>query len=131
VESTVQNQNVKDGPHWELCGRIITVFYEVYNELGYGYVEKIYQLAMERALGDAGLRVFSEVPMPVYFRDQFLYRFRLDTVVESAVILELKACSALRSEHEAQLISYLRASTYEAGLLFNFGPAGVEEAGVQ
>ena len=108
--------------HEQLTQRIIGVFYEVYNELGAGFLESVYASAMEIALQDAGLSVEREMPIPVRFRDRLVGDFRADMVVDGKVICELKAASAIEAVFEAQLLNYLRATPLEVGLLFNFGP---------
>jgi GxxExxY protein len=108
--------------HEELTRRIIGVFYEAYNELGQGFLESVYEAAMEIALADAGLRVERQAPVQVWFRNRQVGDFRADLLVEGCVILELKACRAFDSSHEAQLLNYLRATDIEVGLLLNFGP---------
>jgi GxxExxY protein len=109
--------------HQELTQAIILVFYEVYNELGHGFLESVYEEAMAIALAQKGLAVSRRNPLPVWFRGQQVGDFRADLVVNDAVIVELKAARNLESAHEAQLLNYLRASNLEVGLLLNFGPA--------
>jgi GxxExxY protein len=107
--------------HAELTDKIIGVFYDVYNELGHGFLESTYAQAMVVALKDAGLNSAREVPVPVWFRGQQVGQYFADIVVEDAVLLELKAARNLESAHEAQLLHYLRATDVEVGLLLNFG----------
>ena len=108
--------------HEELTRKIIGVFYDVYNELGHGFLESVYQKAMRLALRQAGLKADGEHPVPVWFRGEAVGEFAVDMLVERSVILELKAIRALDSAHEAQLLHYLRATDIEVGLLLNFGP---------
>ena len=98
------------------------MFYDVYNELGHGFLESVYQKAMVIALRQAGLRADPEHPVPVWFRGQPVGEFSADVLVERSVILELKAIRTLEIAHEAQLLHYLRATDIEVGLLLNFGP---------
>ena len=105
----------------ELTEKIIGVFYDVYNELGHGFLESTYAEAMVVALGSAGLNVVREAPVPVWFRGRKVGQYYADLVVESSVLLELKAARNLESAHEAQLLHYLRATEIEIGLLLNFG----------
>lgn len=107
--------------HRELTDRILKAFYETYNELGYGFLESIYENAFCRTLRDAGLKVQTQVPVVVLFRGEPVGEFRLDLVVEGLVVVEIKASSGLAAAHEAQLINYLKASGIEVGLLLNFG----------
>ncbi|HLG15529.1 MAG TPA: GxxExxY protein [Blastocatellia bacterium] len=108
--------------HEELTRKIIGVFYEVYNELGPGFLESVYEGAMEIALAEAGLRVERQVPVPVWFRGRQVGDFKADLLIEGLVIIELKAVRAFDPSHEAQLLNYLRATEIEVGLLLNFGP---------
>jgi GxxExxY protein len=98
------------------------VFYEVYNELGFGFLESVYREAMRIALGQAGFRVEVEMPVPVSFRGSLVGVFRADLVVEGLVIVELKTAESISRAHEAQVLHYLRASAMEIGLVMNFGP---------
>jgi GxxExxY protein len=109
--------------HQELTQVIIQVFYEVYNELGHGFLESVYQEAMLIALRQKGMTVEAQRPMPVWFRGGKIGDFRPDLIVGDAVVVELKAARTLEPVHEAQLLNYLRASELEVGLLLNFGPA--------
>ena len=107
--------------HSELTGKIIGVFYEVYNELGHGFLESTYAEALTLALEEAGLSIAREVPVPVWFRGRKVGQYFADIVVDDIVLLELKAGRNLESVHEAQLLHYLRATEVEVGLLLNFG----------
>ena len=109
-------------PHRDLTDKILGVFYDVYNELGFGFLESVYHRAMEFALCDAGLVVESEVSLPVFFRGRLVGDFSADLFVERTVVLELKAVDDLCSAHESQLLNYLKSSPLELGLLLNFGP---------
>jgi GxxExxY protein len=106
-----------------LTERIIGVFYEVYNELGFGFLESVYREAMRIALGQAGLMVEAEVPVPVSFRGNLVGVFRADLVVEGRVVLELKTSESISKAHEAQVLHYLRATAMEIALIMNFGPS--------
>jgi GxxExxY protein len=108
--------------HQDLTEKIIGVFYEVYNELGHGFLESVYAQSMAIALNEAGLKVVQQAPISVYFRGQLVGDFRADLLVNDQVIIELKAARAIESAYEAQLMNYLRATKVEIGLLMNFGP---------
>jgi GxxExxY protein len=108
--------------HFEVTEKILGVFFEVYNELGGGFLESVYHEALRIALGQAGLRVVSQVLVPVHFRGEVVGNFRADLIVNDCVLLELKAISAFDREHEGQILHYLRATSLEVGLLLNFGP---------
>src|SRR5437660_5025066 len=107
--------------HKELTETIIGVFYEVYNELGHGFLESVYEKAFEYALASKGLEVLRQIDVPVWFRDQKVGDFVADVLVNMSALLELKAARTLDSAHEAQLLNYLRATEIEVGILFNFG----------
>ena len=107
--------------HATLSRRVIGVFYEVYNELGPGFLESVYQRAFAIALADAGLHFEREIPVRVHFRGTPVGDFRPDFVVGQSLLVELKAVRDLATEHQAQLLNYLRASPFEVGLLLNFG----------
>ena len=110
------------GKHSDLTDLIIKAFYLVYNELGYGFSEKIYERAMELVLAEMGLVVEKEKRIPVYFRGQILGEYVADLVINGIVMAELKAVSHTLDVHEAQLLNYLKATEVEVGLLLNFGP---------
>lgn len=110
------------GKHDGLTEKIIGVFYDVYNELGPGFVESVYREAMRLALTQIGLVVVTEAPIEVRFRDTVIGLFRADLVVNGDVLIELKTCEALRREHESQTLNYLKATKIEVALLMNFGP---------
>lgn len=108
--------------HKELTEKIIKAFYTVYNTLGYGFLEKVYVNALILELQKMGLEVAHNVQIQVYYVGQIVGEYFADLIVANAVILEIKAAEALASEHEAQLLNYLKATPYEVGLLLNFGP---------
>src|SRR5215470_7899637 len=95
--------------HRELTKKVIGVFYEVYNELGHGFLESVYQDALVIALSSAGLDVCTPVDIPVWFRGTKVGSFEGDVLVNRCVLIELKAARNLDSAHEAQLLNYLRA----------------------
>ena len=105
-----------------LTETVIGVFYDVYNELGFGFLESVYREAMFLALQQAGLCVQKEVPIDVYFRAQLVGKFFVDLWVEGVLLLELKSMRCIDSAHEAQLLNELRATDAEVGLVLNFGP---------
>ena len=111
-----------DLKYFALTQKIIGVYFEVYNELGTGFLESVYQKSLALALESAGLKVYSRIDIPVWFRGHQVGQFEGDLLVEKCVLLELKAARALGSAHQAQLLNYLRATEIEVGLLLNFGP---------
>lgn len=121
VNSQLMNPPPTPLKHSAVTDRIIGVFYDVYNELGNGFLESTYAEAMVIALNQSGLRAIREVPVPVWFRGKKIGQYFADMVVDNTVLLELKAARSLESAHEAQLLHYLRATEIEVGLLLNFG----------
>jgi GxxExxY protein len=115
------NADTRGLKHKELTETIIGVFFEVYNELGHGFLESVYERAFEVALNSKGLDVKRQIEVPVWFRGQRVGDFTADILIERSVLVELKATRTLDSAHEAQLLNYLRATEIEVGLLFNFG----------
>jgi GxxExxY protein len=107
--------------HAALTEKIIGVYYDVYNEIGHGFLESVYSKAMCMALSNAGLSVQREVSIPVYFRGIDVGQFKADLVVEGCVLVELKAVQGLDRSCEAQVMNYLRATELEVALLLNFG----------
>ncbi len=108
--------------HEALTNQIICAFYRVYNELGFGFLEKVYENALVLALTDAGLKGERQYPIKVFFNDQIVGEYFADIVVGQKIIIEIKAVKQLGPEHESQLLNYLKATRFEVGLLFNFGP---------
>ena len=113
-----QHSKLKYG---DLTEKIIGIFYDVYNELGHGFLESVYEEALAIALGEAGLKVVRQQAIPVWFRGRQVGDFRADLLIEDTVIVELKAARTIDPAHEAQLLHYLRATEIEVGLLLNFG----------
>ena len=107
--------------HQELTQKIIGAFYTVYNTLGYGFLENVYENALKIELQKMGLHVVSQFAINVYYDGQVVGEFFADLLVEDQVIVELKAVRSSLPEHEAQLLNYLNATRYEVGLLLNFG----------
>ena len=107
--------------HSELSNLILKAFYNVYNTLGYGFLEKVYENAMIIELKKLGLSCNSQLPIEVFYDNYKVGNYFADIVVEDKIILELKAAEAICEEHEFQLINYLKATNMEVVLLLNFG----------
>ncbi len=105
----------------EITDIILRSFYEVYNELGAGFLESVYEKALNIVLTGYGMRVERQKDIPVFFRGNIIGNFKSDLIVNERVIVEIKAVRSLDSAHEAQLINYLKATNVEVGLLLNFG----------
>lgn len=113
--------NTDNFKHSILTEKVIKAFYKVYNVLGYGFLEKVYERALAYEIRKSKLKVSTQYPLEVYYDDQKMGTYFADLIVENVLIVELKAAENLAPEHEAQLINYLKASKLEIGLLFNFG----------
>ncbi|AWK03433.1 GxxExxY protein [Flavobacterium crocinum] len=107
--------------HKEISKSILKIFYDVYNQLGYGFLEKVYQNAMYFELKAQGYKVEPQKQIKVYFKNQLVGEFYADLLIENTIIVELKACEYLISSHIAQLVNYLKSTEIEIGLLLNFG----------
>ncbi len=107
--------------HAEITEKIISAFYKVYNTLGYGFLEKVYENSLVIELKQAGLKVLQQQNIRVYYENQVVGDYFADIIVNDQVILEIKAAEGLREENRAQLINYLKATDKEIGLLLNFG----------
>lgn len=107
--------------HSDLTQLILRAFFKVYNTLGYGFLEKVYENAMHLEITKLGLSCTTQQPIDVYYDTQKVGIYYADLVVNNCVIVELKAASGLAPEHEAQLTNYLKATDIEVGLLLNFG----------
>lgn len=111
-----------DFKYQELTERVIKVFYAVYNALGHGFLEKVYENALRIELAKKSISAIAENPVQVFYDGKIVGEYFADIVVESCLIVEIKAAKKLILEHEAQLLNYLKATNIEVGLLLNFGP---------
>ena len=107
--------------HAETTELIIKCFYNVYNQLGYGFLEKVYENALYLELKSLGLFVEKQKRINVFYKEQLVGDYYADLIVSECVIIEIKAAESLCEEHEFQLIKYLKATEIEIGLLLNFG----------
>lgn len=117
----MQNLNKENYMHSELTEQVIQMFYKVYNALGHGFLEKVYENTMFHELTAAGLVVKRQQPITVFYAGVEVGSYYADLIVEGLVIVELKAAESICEEHECQLINYLKATDMEVGLLLNFG----------
>ena len=106
----------------ELSEKIIGAFYAVYDEMGYGFLEKVYELALVKELELRNIPAENQVTIKINYKNEYLCDYVLDTIVDRKVILELKAAESLANIHTAQLLNYLKATDFKVGLLLNFGP---------
>lgn len=109
--------------HKPLTDVVLCCFYTVYNTLGYGFLEKVYENALLIELGKRGIKAQAQYPITVFYDDKPVGEYFADILVEDAVIVEIKAARSILPEHEAQLLNYLKATELEVGLLLNFGPS--------
>jgi GxxExxY protein len=107
--------------HSDLTDLIIKPFFKVYNKLGYGFLEKVYQNALVIELRKPGLQCDTGYPIDVFYDDQKVGSYFADIVVNELIVIENKAAENLCEEHEFQLVNYLKATKIEVGLLLNFG----------
>ena len=106
----------------ELTENIIKIFYKVYNKLGYGFLEKVYENAMMIEFKKESIPAVSQSVIKVFYENQNIGEYFADILVDDKVIVEIKAARSLGPENEAQLLNYLKATDIEVGLLLNFGP---------
>jgi GxxExxY protein len=107
--------------HKDLTDLILKTYYEVYNELGYGFLEKVYQNALYFELKNKGLDVVPQKKIKVYYKNIEVGDYYADLMINDTIILELKAADYIVEEFENQLLNYLRGTNCEVGLLLNFG----------
>lgn len=112
---------MKNYPHQELTKSIIGIYYNVYNELGYGFLEKVYHRAMIIELNKNGYEVEHEKKIDVFYKNEVVGTYIPDLIINKSLILELKCVEYLIEAHENQLINYLKATECEVGLVLNFG----------
>ncbi len=105
----------------ETTDLIIKAFYNVYNDLGFGFLEKVYERAMLIELKLLGLNCDSQRKIDVYYKNHNVGDYYADIIVDDKIILELKSAENIIKEHEAQLINYLKATSIEIGFILNFG----------
>jgi len=108
--------------HRRVSKQVIGAFFDVYNELGHGFLESVYEGALAIRLHECGLRVEQQAPVAVRFHNHVVGEFRTDLLVEDCLLVEIKAARNLIDAHEAQLLNYLKATGLRVGLLLNFGP---------
>ena len=108
-------------PSFKITGEIVDAAMKVHNALGPGLMESVYETCLAFELRERGFRVQQQVQLPVHYRGLTIEAgYRMDLLVETAVVVELKAVESVLPIHKAQLLSYLRMSGYEIGLLLNF-----------
>jgi len=106
----------------ELTERLIGIFFNLYNEIGHGFLESVYEQAFSVVLAENNILFQRQIAIPVWFHGQKIGEFRADLLIDSKVLIELKTGRDIDLAWEKQLLNYLRATDIEVGLLFNFGP---------
>ena len=106
----------------DLSRKIIGAFYDVYNELGFGFPEALYQRAMPVALAGRGIQCERELLLVVRYKGEVVGSYRADLIVEGKIIVECKVAVRILPVHEAQLLTYLKAGGIKVGIVLNFGP---------
>ncbi|UGS24851.1 GxxExxY protein [Flavobacterium channae] len=112
---------MKNFPHQELTKSIIGIYYNVYNELGFGFLEKVYHKALLIELKNNGYKIDSEKKVNVYYKNEIVGEYIPDIIINDSIIVELKCVEYLTDIHENQLLNYLKATDCEVGLILNFG----------
>ncbi len=107
--------------HSDITEKVIKSFYKVYNTLGYGFLEKVYENALIIELKKNGFNISQQNNIKVHYGGEIVGDYFADIIVDDLIIIELKAAESLRKEHKVQLINYLKATNKEVGLLLNFG----------
>lgn len=112
----------RDPEETAVTNAVIGAFFDVYNALGFGFLEHVYSLALVRELRDRGHEVGQEVTVPVMYKGEVLTHQRVDLIVDGRVLVEVKSTHVLPATAKRQVLNYLRATSLEVGLLLHFGP---------
>ena len=112
----------QDFKYKELTEKIIEIFYRVYNKLGYGFLEKVYENAMMIEFKKENISAVSQSAIKVLYEGEIVGEYFADILILGKIIVEIKAVKNIAEEHEAQLLNYLKATDIEVGLLLNYGP---------
>ena len=108
--------------HAELTEKVIGIFFDVYNHLGFGFLESVYENALAIELSEAGLKVSRQPSLNVWYKGHQIGQFKADLVVNDVLLLELKTAKAIEIAYSKQTLNYLRATDIEVALILNFGP---------
>jgi len=122
VYRTQIHTDFQDLKYKTLTQAIIAIFYKVYNKLGYGFLEKVYENALMYEFKKAEIPAVAQSPIKVIYEGEVIGEYFADILVADKVIVEIKAAKNLAADHKAQLLNYLKATDKEVGLLLNFGP---------
>ncbi len=118
--------NVKEIIYKELSYQIIGIAMEIHKELGYGFLEKVYENAFTVLLNDRNVKFEQQKSIEIYFRKVMIGHYIADLVIEEKIIIELKAVSQILDVHKAQLANYLKATGVRLGIIINFGKETLE-----
>ena len=116
----------KEYKHKELTGKILKLAFEVHNLLGCGFLEKVYERALLYELKNAGLKTETQKAIRILYKQQDVGTYIADIIVEGKVVIELKVAEFLATIHKAQVLNYLRATSYEVALILNFAKPRLE-----
>ena len=116
------NTDFQDSKHKKRTAASISIFYNVYNALGYGFLEKVYENAMMHEFRKTEIPAKAQSPIKVIYDNEVMGEYSADILVDDKVIVEIKAAKKLAPDHKAQLLKYLKATDKEVQLLLNFGP---------
>jgi GxxExxY protein len=117
----MERKQTFSGKHADITDKVLKAFFKVYNTLGYGFAERVYENALAIELKKLGLAIEKQKSIIVYYEGAIVGDYTADVVVNNVIMLELKAVRTLTDDHEAQLLNYLKATPIEVGLLLNFG----------
>ncbi|MBN1478539.1 GxxExxY protein [Candidatus Sumerlaeota bacterium] len=112
--------------HREKCCEIVGAAMRVWNELGPGFLERVYENALMIELQEAGIHAEQQRPVTVHYHGQRVGEYTVDILVDDEIILELKAVERIVDAHVAQILNYLKATGKRLGIILNFGPKGLE-----
>ncbi|HOQ05121.1 MAG TPA: GxxExxY protein [Anaerohalosphaeraceae bacterium] len=110
----------------DITDKILKSAFEVYNDLGYGFLEKVYENALLLALRENGALAEQQKTVPVYFKEKIIGEYFADILVENKIVIEIKTAESFSKAHFAQVLNYLKATKLRLGFLINFGPNGLE-----
>jgi len=117
----METQKKFEGKHSDLTGKILGAFFQIHNELGFGFSEKVYESALEVLLSELGMVPERQKEIVVYYHGKVVGEYKADMIVNKAVLLEIKSVEKIIDAHDAQLLNYLKSTGFEVGLLLNFG----------
>lgn len=118
--------NSNDLIYRDLSYQVVGMAMQVHRQLGYGFLEKVYENALMVLLKRAGIQAAQQTPLKVMFEGVVVGDYFADILVDNKIILELKSCESVTPTHRAQVLNYLKATKLELGFIFNFGKKSLE-----